>query len=93
MQSPKLRLFLGVLLSVALVIGLFTGCSAGGGKQASVDTDKDVEDKGPQETGKGEKEYPLSRLRSVIGQPPVRIAMMWIRKIWKFISWSKRKQM
>ena len=54
MRSPKLKFFLGVLLSVVLVIGLFTGCSGGGGKQAAGDTDKVAETKKSQETSKGE---------------------------------------
>ena len=54
MRSPKLKFFHGVLLSVVLVIGLFTGCSGGGGKQAAGDTDKVVETKKSQETSKGE---------------------------------------
>ena len=54
MRSPKLKLFLGILLSVFLVIGLFAGCSGEGGKQTTGDTDKDVEAEKPQETSKGE---------------------------------------
>ena len=54
MRSPKLKLFLGVLLSAVLVIGLFTGCRGGGEKQATGDTGKNVGTKKPQETNKGE---------------------------------------
>jgi len=53
MQSRKLKFSLSILLSVVLVIGLFTGCTSGE-KQTTGDTDKDVETKKPQETSKGE---------------------------------------